>query len=108
MSNQSIQTSGENSVATSLKVIAWLTFIGGIILGIIVGNATAEYSWEFNFPFALAAWVSSFISGTLLLGFAEIVTLLQKLVESGSRKLILQTTTENQKSPEQFSDLQKL
>lgn len=102
MSNQTIQTSGENLVATTIKVIAWLTFIGGIILGIIFIVSLSD------FLNALVAWVSSFISGTLLLGFAEIITLLQKLVDSEKRKFILQPTTEVQKNPEQFSDLPKL
>lgn len=106
MSNQTIQTSGDNPVGTTLKVIAWLEFIGGIILGIVVGNVTGGYS--FNLLYAIVAWVSSFISGTLLLGFAEIVTLLQKLVDTGSRKIYLQPTAEVQKNPERFSDLPKL
>jgi len=108
MSNQNYQTDGKNSIAGTLKVIAWLTFIGGFILGFIVGNVTAEYSWEFNFASALITWVSSFVSGMLFLGFAEIIILLQKIVDSGVKTLVVPSSTVTKPEPEQFSDLPKL
>ncbi len=57
-------------VATALAVIAWITYIGGIIAGIIVGAAAEE------FVTTLVFWASAFITGTMFLGFSRIINLL--------------------------------
>ncbi len=107
MTGQMNQSKGQNSVASTLEVFAWLTFTGGVIAGFIVGDTLAEYSWEFNFPLALATWVSSFFSGTCLLGFSEIIKLLQRVVDNGSRQLVMQPTASPQPGFD-LSDLPKL
>lgn len=57
-------------VATALAVIAWITYIGGIIAGIIVGVEAEE------FVTTLVFWASAFITGTMFLGFSRIINLL--------------------------------
>jgi len=72
-----------NIVATILTIIAWVTFIGGFIMGIVYGNVEIEgyYSdyTEFSFQVAFIYWAVSFISGMMLLGFAEIIKLLEDI-----------------------------
>ncbi len=61
---------GNNIIAKIITVVAWVVFIGGFILGIIMGYG---YGSDFSFVPALICWVSGFISGISFLGFAEII-----------------------------------
>ena len=78
--------SDDNGIATALTVIAWIIFICGFILGIILGADVAETSRyfsdsssEFSISTALITWAVSFISGIAFLGFAEIIKLLHDI-----------------------------
>ena len=68
-----------NPIATTLRVIAVLVYIVGFIGGIVIGDAAAEYSWEFSWGTAFIYWFISFFSGTTILGFAEIIQLLNDI-----------------------------
>lgn len=69
-----------NNVATVLKVIAWIIYIGGFIAGIVLGNVgNTSYHSDFSFPLAFGCWGAVFVSGTLVLGFAEIIKLLTEI-----------------------------
>lgn len=68
-----------NPIATLLSVIAVLIFIAGFIGGIVMGNAVTEYSWEFSWGTAFICWLGSFFSGSTILGFAEIIWLLNDI-----------------------------
>lgn len=79
-------SSDSNPIATALKVISVIIFIGGFILGIVLGTQKAEYGvlytytkTEFSFTIALIYWAASFISGMLMLGFSEIINLLNSI-----------------------------
>ena len=61
-----------NTVATTLTVIAWIIYIAGLITGLV-------YISEEAFLITLLSWFSCFISGTMFLGFAEIIKLLQSI-----------------------------
>jgi len=72
-----------NTIATALAIIAWIIFIFGFIAGIAFGNTEVEHGYYYNytkkeFSLVIAAtyWGISFISGTVFLGFAEIIKLL--------------------------------
>lgn len=72
-----------NTISTVFKGLALFVFIGGFIAGIALGNVevTKGYSHtytdtEFSFALALTYWAISFVSGMLILGFAEIIQLL--------------------------------
>lgn len=67
-----------NNVASTLKVIAWIIYIGGFIIGIILAGTLNIYS-TFSFAVALIYWAIAFISGTISLGFAEIIQLLEMI-----------------------------
>ena len=75
-----------NPVATALTVIAWVIFIGGFIAGIVLGRVEVEKGYyytytdtEFSFAIAFVYWCVSLISGTVFLGFAEIIKLLNAI-----------------------------
>lgn len=68
-----------NTVASALCVIAWIIYIVAFIAGIGFGIDAAEYYSEFNFIVALIYWVIGLISGTMFLGFAEIIKLLEAI-----------------------------
>ncbi len=75
-----------NSVAVALTIIAWLIFIGGFIAGIVLGTVEVEKGYyytytdtEFSFAIAFVYWCVSLISGTMFLGFAEIIKLLDAI-----------------------------
>ena len=63
----------DNAVAKALKVIAIIIFVCGAISGAIIG-ISAE-----TFMATLAIWFSVFVVGTMMLGFSEIVKLLDNI-----------------------------
>ncbi len=67
-----------NGVATALTVIAVFVFIAGFIVGLVLGNETGSHS-DFAFDVAFLYWLLSFVGGVFILGFAEIIKLLQKI-----------------------------
>ncbi|MBQ2968621.1 MAG: hypothetical protein IJE10_10950 [Clostridia bacterium] len=76
----------DNPIATALTVIAWIVFIGGFIAGIVLGTVEVERGYyytytdtEFSFAIAFVYWCASLISGTMFLGFAEIIKLLNEI-----------------------------
>lgn len=75
--NTSIPTQS-NIISQLLRVSAWIMFIIGFILGIVLAANTVK----FNLSILLICWLTSFIAGMVLLGFAEIISLLQKLVNN--------------------------
>ncbi len=75
-----------NPIAIALTVIAYIIFIGGFIAGIALGNQDVvkgtyyQYTvTEFSFAIAFTYWCIAFISGTMFLGFAEIIKLLHAI-----------------------------
>lgn len=79
-----VTTSGENIIATVLIVIAWIIYIGGFIAGIGFGTVEVTrgtyYTYtdtEFSFAVAFVYWAICFVAGTMFLGFAEIIKLLE-------------------------------
>lgn len=73
----------KNGVAKALIFIACIIYIFGFIAGIGSGTDAAEYYSEFNFIVALIYWVVTLVSGTMFLGFAEIIKLLEAIKRKG-------------------------
>ena len=69
-------STGKNSVGTLIQVIAIITYIAALLVGIALGK---DMRGNFSFTAALVYWVVGFISGSMLLGFAEIIQLLQAI-----------------------------
>ena len=73
-----------NKVAIALKVIAWIDYIAGIIWGIVSSTDKSYigyglYHTDFSFETALVYWSIAILSGTLILGFSEIISLLNEI-----------------------------
>ena len=68
-----------NPIASALSIIAVLIYIGGFIAGIVLGIDAAELYEEFAFSVAFVYWAVSLVSGTMFLGFAEIIKLLNDI-----------------------------
>ncbi len=73
-----------NSIASLLKVLAFVTFIGGFFGGIAVGDTVvpladlfSNKADEFQFGYALSVWFGAFVLGALLLGASELLSILQ-------------------------------
>ena len=73
----------DNPVATALTFIAWVIFLVGFIAGLALGTEQVlrgySYTTVFSFANAFVYWWISFISGTLVRGFAEIIKLLNAI-----------------------------
>ena len=103
-----------NSIAKILSTIGWFIYIGGAIAGIVIGNVEVPYTFtsgsytEFSFALAFTYWAISFVSGTVFIGFSEIIHLLQKLVDKGESIGVINNSGEIENNSEQFNDLPKL
>lgn len=71
----------ENKVAKVLTGIAYAIFIIGAILGFVMGYTKdiLDDTYSFSFAIAIAWWCVSFIGGMFMLGFAEIIKLLNAI-----------------------------
>ena len=81
-----VDVSEQPTIVTVLTVIAWIIFTAGFIAGIALGNVEVVkgiyYTYtdtEFSFAAAMIYWSVAFISGTMFLGFAEIIKLLDQI-----------------------------
>ncbi len=75
---EAAQPGGEhaNGVAAALRFIAWATYIGAFLLGVFLGR---DLYCDFSLTLASIYWVAGFVSGTMFLGFSEIIQLLQDI-----------------------------
>jgi hypothetical protein len=77
----------KNIVSSVLSGFAYAIYFFGFIGGIVFANVTIPNIFggmsttTFVWQLAVAVWVSAAISGTLFLGLAEVVALLQTLVD---------------------------
>lgn len=71
----------ENKVAKVLTGIAYAIFIIGAIFGFVMGYTKdiLDDTYSFSFAVAIAWWGVSFIGGMFMLGFAEIIKLLNAI-----------------------------
>lgn len=60
-----------NGIATTLTTIAWITYIAGFFVGLFMIEVLEWY--------ILFIWFAAFLSGTVYLGFAEIIKLLTQI-----------------------------
>lgn len=68
----------KNIIASTIKIISWLIYFSGIILLFYVDG------WEDSAILMLTALLSIFISGTMILGFSEIIYLLTDIKKKKS------------------------
>ena len=80
-----------SAAATFFTVIAWLLFIGGLILAIAISISTEEYGYyssrtNFNFTTFISTFITYFIYGCFALCAAELFKKLQTIVNLLRRK----------------------
>ena len=72
-----------NRIAAVINVFGYLEIVIGIIVGFYLANkdvVMVEYFFEdFKWGLAFAWWAASFLSGILILGFSEIIELLDRI-----------------------------
>lgn len=70
-----------NKMTTILRVIAIIEIVCGFILGGILGDTfgVGYYGYEFNWGLCIGIIVAGFINGIFILGFAEVIQLLQDI-----------------------------
>ncbi len=67
-------------ISVTLKVIAWVAFIGSIILGFVLGSGEDSYGdTVFKIGTALGFWCGGAVYLVFTLGFAKIIDLLDKI-----------------------------
>jgi hypothetical protein len=62
-----------------LTMIGFGTYVVGFIGGVIFGAVTGPH--EFNWLSTLYIWLTSFVTGTIFLGFGDIIELLSSILE---------------------------
>ena len=79
--NFSTTQNENNKMAMILRVIAIIEIICGFIVGAILGDtfAIGYYGYDFNWGLCIGIVVAGFISGIFILGFAEVIQLLQDI-----------------------------
>ena len=74
-----------NTVASILKIFAFIIYISGFCIGIalfiLLESISSGSSSAITFLPALCVWLMSFVQGTMMYGFAEIVRLLQVIAD---------------------------
>ena len=65
----------ENGVAKTLRIIGIVEAVCGVILGLVVLTTGDDFAWA-----GIAIVITSFITCMLFVGFAEVISLLQKNV----------------------------
>lgn len=79
--NFSTTQNENNKMAMILRVIAIIEIICGFIVGAILGDTftIGYYGYDFNWGLCIGIVVAGFISGIFILGFAEVIQLLQDI-----------------------------
>ena len=71
-----MQPNTAKGISTFLKALAVLTFVGGFILGILLGKNIYD---EFDFALALVYWAQGLIYGMIVLAISAIIDLLLQI-----------------------------
>lgn len=66
----------KSSVASLLKILAIVVYVSGFLLGFARGK---DLYGDFSFIMVLTYWILGLFSGTMLLGFSEVVRLLHEI-----------------------------
>lgn len=71
-----LKNKSDNFFSKALSVLGWLIMALGVIGSIILGSSTASYYDDFNVIVFLIGIFSTAISSFLILGLAEIISIL--------------------------------
>lgn len=74
--NVVVDSSSEgNTIGSIIHVLGILVIFVGVVVGLVQGITSSEYTLLFT----LYWWISSLIAGMMLIGFAEIIKLLDQI-----------------------------
>lgn len=76
--NFSTTQNENNKMAMILRVVAVAEIVCGFIAGAILGD-TFEIGYDYNWGLCIGIIVAGFINGIFILGFAEVIQLLQDI-----------------------------
>lgn len=76
--NTNISYTENNKMAKILRVVAIIEIVCGFIVGAILGD-TFEIGYDYNWGLCIGIIVVGVINGIFILGFAEIIQLLQDI-----------------------------
>ena len=76
--NANVSYTENNKMAMILRVVADAEIVCGFIVGAILGD-TFEIGYDYNWGLCIGIVVAGFISGIFILGFAEVIQLLQDI-----------------------------
>lgn len=76
--NTNISYTENNKMAKILRVVAIIEIVCGFIVGAILGD-TFEIGYDYNWGLCIGIIVAGVINGIFILGFAEIIQLLQDI-----------------------------
>jgi ABC-type sulfate transport system permease component len=68
-----------NSVAKALTTIGIIIILGGLILGVILGNNNDLYGYDTNYTVVVTWSAVGIISGMLIIGLSEVIKILHEI-----------------------------
>ena len=87
-----MKNKSDNFYSQALFIIGWGVIVLGVIGSIVLGN-TYSYYGDFNFAIFLVGVISTAISGFLVLGMAEVISILN------DNRRLLAAMTQNAENP---------
>lgn len=84
-----IKNKSDNFYSQALFFIGWGIVVLGVIGSIVLGSTYADYYGEFNFALFIVGVISTAMSGFLVLGLAEVISILN------DNRRLLATLTQN-------------
>ena len=87
-----IKNNSNNKIAMILRVVAIIEIVCGFILGCVLGDTfgIGYYGYDFNWGLCIGIIIAGFISGIFILGFAEIIQLLQDIKNSAYKNEMIE------------------
>ena len=86
-----IKNKSDNFYSKALFVLGWIIIVLGVIGSFVLGSSTAGYYSDFNGTVFFAGLFTTAISGFLILGLAEIISIL-----NDNRRLLAAMTQNNE------------
>ena len=65
-----------NNYAKALSITGWIVLVAGIIGSFVLGDQLRVDRWSYNTGVCIAGILTSVIFGLLLLGFGEVISIL--------------------------------
>ena len=86
-----IKNKSDNFYSQALFFIGWGVIVLGVIGSIALGNTYTTYYDEFNFVIFLVGLISTIMSGFLILGLADVISIV-----NDNRRLLATLTQSNE------------